>query len=292
MARLATVLIAEDEDDVRDLAVGFVTSLGYSVLSAANGEEALAILKSATPVDLLLTDIVMPGRIDGLALGRHAVALRPALKILHVTGYSQHLFQDGPRENGGVISKPYNREQLRVRLARLLGSWAVDRNPTLNRLHQYWLGKRGERPWPDRSLIDPSEIVDILPNLAIVESLEEDRQTRFRFRLVGTKIVAAYGFEPTGRYVEEITTGEYRDLTLRLLREVVREGRGIYSASAFRMDAAGLSAERLFLPLAAGAGEIRQIIVGQTFDWSDTRTVALTIAEQSAERTDTVERLG
>jgi CheY-like chemotaxis protein len=88
MARRATVLIVEDEDDVRDLAIAFVQALGYGILAANNGDAALAILKSDAPIDLLLTDIVMPGTLDGFALGRAALALRPNLKVLHVTGYA------------------------------------------------------------------------------------------------------------------------------------------------------------------------------------------------------------
>src|SRR5262249_31265422 len=159
----------EDEDDVRELAVAYVNSLGYRTLTASNGDEALRILESSAAVDLLLTDIVMPGSLDGIALGRRAMALRPNLKGLHVTRYAHHLVDDAHAENGAVIGKPYRKRELQTRLARLLGSWAVDRNPTLSRLHRYWLEKRDGRSWPLRQAIDPADIKDILPDLAIVE---------------------------------------------------------------------------------------------------------------------------
>src|SRR5260370_36945470 len=91
MGRRATVLVVEDEDDVRDVAAGYVEALGYAVLAARNGDDALAILQSDADVDLLLTDIVMPGTLDGFSLGPAPLALRPRIKVLHATGYPQHL---------------------------------------------------------------------------------------------------------------------------------------------------------------------------------------------------------
>jgi CheY-like chemotaxis protein len=292
MARHATVLIVEDEDDVRDVAIGYVRALGYGVLAARDGNEALAILKTTPQVDLLLTDIVMPGPLDGFALGRAAMSLRPNLKVLHVTGYGEHrAARRNGLENGAVIAKPYRQEQLRVRFAALLGSWAIDRNATLRRLYRYWLDKRGERPWPDRRAIDPAELKEILPNLAIIEIVGAANEPRFRYRLVGTAIVDAYGVDLTGRFVDEMKPGAHRDFLLGLLREVAATGRGIYAASAFRLADTGLSAERLFLPLSLGNGRVRQIIVSHTHDWSARETVALAIAEQATDRTDTIERL-
>jgi CheY-like chemotaxis protein len=287
-----TVLIVEDESDVRDVASGYVEALGYDVLTARNGDEALAIVKTDAAIDLLLTDIVMPGTLDGFALGRAAMAVRPNLKILHVSGYAQHL-ATGRHEldSGAVIAKPYRKEQLRVRLAGLLGGWAVERNAKLRRLYHYWLAKRGNLPWPDRRSIDPADLKDILPQLGIVEVVGAGSDLRFRYRLIGTATVRAYGSDPTGRFIDETLTGAYRDFVLGLMREVVTTGRGIYSASAFRLEDSGLSAERIFLPLSVGGGAIRQIIVCHTLDWSNRRPVTLAIAEQAQDRTDTIERL-
>ena len=292
MGRRATVLVVEDEDDVRDVATGYVEALGYAVLAARNGDEALAILQSDAAVDLLLTDIVMPGRLDGYSLSREAVALRPNIKVLHVTGYGQHLAA-GQRgiKTGPVLAKPYRQDQLRTRFAGLLGGWAVERNPTLRRLYYYWLDARGDQPWPDRRAIDPADLKEILPNLAIIEILGAPANRRFRYRLVGTAIVSVYGTNPTGKFIDEITAGAYRDFLLGLLGEVATAGRALYAASAFQLDKTGLSAERLFLPLAVGDGIVRQIIVSHTFDWSARETVALAIAEQARDRTDTIERL-
>lgn len=288
----ATVLIVEDESDVRDVATGYVEALGYRVLTACDGEEALALVKTDTPIDLLLTDIIMPGTLDGFALGRAAVALRPQLKVLHVTGYAQHLVAGRHGLDGGtVIAKPYRQELLRLRLAGLLGGWAVERNPKLRRLYHYWLAKRGNLAWPDRRSIDPADLTDILPYIGIVEVVGDGGELRFRYRLIGTATVRAYGRDPTGRFIDETLTGAYRELVIGLLREVVTTGRGIYAASAFRLENSGLSTERIFLPLSVGGGAIRQIIVCHTLDWSNRPPVTLAIAEQAPDRTDKIERL-
>src|SRR5258708_29674152 len=172
MGRRATGLVVEDEDDVRDVATGYVEALGYAVLAARNGDEALAILQSDAAIDLLLTDIVMPGSLDGFWLGGEAVALRQNIKVLHVTGYAQHLAA-GQRgiKTGRVIAKPYREDQLRIRFAGLLGGWAVERNPTLRRLYYYWLDKRGDQPWPDRRAVHPAHLQEVLPKPAINEIL-------------------------------------------------------------------------------------------------------------------------
>src|SRR5260370_21974667 len=130
MGRRATALGVEDEDDVRDVAAGYVEALGCAVLAAGNGDEALAILQSAAAIDLLLTDIVMPGTLDGFSLGREAVALRPNIKVLHVTGYVQHL-SGGQRgiKTGPVIAKPYPGDQLRSPFPRRPAAWPVQGNP-------------------------------------------------------------------------------------------------------------------------------------------------------------------
>src|SRR5260221_1067921 len=218
MGRRATVLVVEDEDDVRDVAIGYVEALGYAVLAARNGDEALAILQSDAAVDLLLTDIVMPGTLDGFSLGREAVALRPNIKVLHVTGYAQHLAA-GQRgiKTGPVIAKPYREDQLRTRFAGLLGGWAVERNPTLRRLYYYWLDKRGDQPWPDRRGIDPADPQEILPNLAIIEIIGAAAGLRVRYSLLRTAIVGGYGIKPTRQVIYQITPGAHIAFLVPLL---------------------------------------------------------------------------
>jgi PAS domain S-box-containing protein len=117
-----TILLVEDSDDVRALAHEQLVALGYNVVIAASGEEALAKLEQDQDarIDLLFTDIVMPGGMSGLELVERFRALRPETPILMTTGYNEDLVADIPRGTRlDVIGKPYRREELadRVRVA-------------------------------------------------------------------------------------------------------------------------------------------------------------------------------
>ena len=113
-----TVLAVDDSLDVLDVAVGHLQALGYKVIAAESGEQALSLLQAASPpIDLLFTDIVMPGGINGLVLAERARALRPNLPVLLATGYIEDLVAKGPPAPGmDVLSKPYRRAELATRL--------------------------------------------------------------------------------------------------------------------------------------------------------------------------------
>lgn len=115
-----TILLVEDSDDVRALARAQLEALGYNVILAASGEDALAKLGD-DPVDLLFTDIVMPGGMSGLELVERFRALRPDTPILMTTGYNEDLVADIPRGTRlDVIGKPYRREELADRVRNAL----------------------------------------------------------------------------------------------------------------------------------------------------------------------------
>src|ERR1700675_4204901 len=84
--RGGTILVVEDEVLVRMALAETLRDEGYSVLEAANADEALGVLASATPLDVVLTDVNMPGSLDGVALGRYARMTKPALKVIVVSG--------------------------------------------------------------------------------------------------------------------------------------------------------------------------------------------------------------
>jgi len=91
----------EDSEDVLELARGHLGRLGYTVVVARSGEEALATYEAVGGrVDLLFTDIVMPGGINGLMLAERLRARRPGLPVLLTTGYNDELVADGPRAHG------------------------------------------------------------------------------------------------------------------------------------------------------------------------------------------------
>jgi CheY-like chemotaxis protein len=115
------VLVVEDNDDVRAYSVMILKELGYTVLEAVEAEAALAIIKSSQRIDLLFTDVVLPGK-TGRVLADLAKAVRPALKVLFTTGYSRNAIVHHGRLDAGVqlISKPFTFDQLAVRVRDVL----------------------------------------------------------------------------------------------------------------------------------------------------------------------------
>jgi len=119
-----TLLVVEDQDEVRKLTVAALRSYGYSVLEAANGEEALAQCeRHAGPIDLLITDVVMPG-MTGRELAGRLVALRPAVKVLYTSGYSANVIAHQGVLDSGVayLPKPFTPQRLALKVREVLGS--------------------------------------------------------------------------------------------------------------------------------------------------------------------------
>jgi CheY-like chemotaxis protein len=114
-----TVLVVEDNDDVRELAVQVLEMEGYAVQSAGSGEQAMELLRQGAAPDLLFTDVIMPGGMNGLELVEQARALRPGLPVLVTTGYMEELPQGGRGGGLEILAKPYRQEDLleRVRKA-------------------------------------------------------------------------------------------------------------------------------------------------------------------------------
>jgi CheY-like chemotaxis protein len=114
------ILVVEDEDDVRDLVSTSLRDRGFSVLSVPNAEVALQILLEHVKFDLLFTDIVMPGTMDGFELADRAKALQPGLKVLYATGFSHVPRRAGDRLHGKLIQKPYRPEDLALEVRQAL----------------------------------------------------------------------------------------------------------------------------------------------------------------------------
>ncbi|HKT01620.1 MAG TPA: response regulator [Rugosimonospora sp.] len=108
-----TILIAEDEDGMREVACRIVSNAGYRVLSASDGEEALAVLDRHGPVDALLTDVVMP-RMNGPELVRALHQRFPHLPVLYMSGFAAPLMtaQGVPEPGAAVLGKPFTKAQL------------------------------------------------------------------------------------------------------------------------------------------------------------------------------------
>ncbi|MBR0897483.1 response regulator [Bradyrhizobium tropiciagri] len=108
------VLVVEDDKLVRSYVLTQIESLGYTTLSANNGSEALGVLDSGAPIDLLFTDVIMPGAMNGRDLATEALKRRPGLRVLFTSGYTDDAIdQDGKLEQGILfLGKPYSRAQL------------------------------------------------------------------------------------------------------------------------------------------------------------------------------------
>jgi CheY-like chemotaxis protein len=120
--RRETVLIAEDEDEVRELACEFAKSAGYTVLTAKDGAEALGIVeRSGQPIHLLLTDVVMP-KMRGPELAKRLKFLRTDMKTVYMSGYLEYNKGNGDYlEEGFFLQKPFSRDTLVRKVDEALG---------------------------------------------------------------------------------------------------------------------------------------------------------------------------
>jgi len=120
--RQPIVLVVEDDPDVRDLAVEVLEMNGYMVLSAANGAEALTILRRERGIGLMFTDIVMPGGMNGSQLAEAAIRVQPALKILFASGYADRSILEPLVLGQGIrfVQKPYRPREIAARVRALL----------------------------------------------------------------------------------------------------------------------------------------------------------------------------
>lgn len=114
-----TILVTEDEEEVRVTAVEFLKNLGYTVLEAQNGDEAYEILRKNKKIDLLFTDMVMPGSLSGATLAEKVTKLHPHLKILYTSGYPEKVKGNG-HALSPLIIKPYKLMDLAVTIKNLL----------------------------------------------------------------------------------------------------------------------------------------------------------------------------
>ena len=119
-----TILVVEDDEPVRGIAVDHLLALGYHVLAAGNAAEALAILEAGAEVDLLFTDVVMPGGMNGRQLAELAQARWPHLKVLYTSGYTENAIVHHGRLDAGVklLQKPYRRQTLASKIREALES--------------------------------------------------------------------------------------------------------------------------------------------------------------------------
>lgn len=117
-----TILMVEDDDEVRETARLMLEDLGYGVLPAADADEALTILDRIQDIDLLFTDVVMPGKTNGQELAKQIQEIRPDLPVLFTSGYVQDaIVHDGVLDDGvQLLSKPYTQSELQRKIRQVL----------------------------------------------------------------------------------------------------------------------------------------------------------------------------
>jgi CheY-like chemotaxis protein len=122
------ILVVEDNDLVRSQVAMQLEALGYDVVQARNASDALATLASGGTFELIFTDIVMPGGMNGYQLATEARKLRPGIHVLLTTGYSDQMVKNlsGLDPDVGLISKPYHRRELSLKLQEIIGAQPVD----------------------------------------------------------------------------------------------------------------------------------------------------------------------
>jgi len=125
--------VVEDHARVRRLACRYLHDLGYTVVEATNAEEAIAILETEPDIEMVFTDIVMSGDLDGYDLANWIATRRPTVKCLLATGYHDQAraAPTGDSPLPPVLAKPYSREQLAHQLRQLLDGEAGTSTPPL-----------------------------------------------------------------------------------------------------------------------------------------------------------------
>jgi CheY-like chemotaxis protein len=120
------VLLVEDDDEVARIVGDMLAQLGYHVMRAANASSALHALANGRQVDLVFTDIVMPGGMDGVRLARELRARLPGLPVVLTSGHPGAASRDIEAAGLKVLAKPYRLEELRVVLAEALHAPPTD----------------------------------------------------------------------------------------------------------------------------------------------------------------------
>jgi PAS domain S-box-containing protein len=117
-----TILVVEDQMDVGDYAETVLAEFGYNVLRAGNANEALAVLDGAGDIDLLFSDLIMPGGMNGVVLAREVKRRRPRMRVLLTTGYAESSIErvDARGAEFEMIQKPYKRSELATKVRQVI----------------------------------------------------------------------------------------------------------------------------------------------------------------------------
>jgi CheY-like chemotaxis protein len=119
-----SILVVEDDPAVRKVIVSFLEQQNYRVTAAADGSDALAILDDRGPFDLLLSDVILPGKYSGTELANAIISRQPSMKILLMSGYASDAFEKtaGPSGDANLLQKPFSMGKLAREVRSVLDS--------------------------------------------------------------------------------------------------------------------------------------------------------------------------
>ncbi len=119
-----TILVVEDDEEVRNTVVETLGDLGYRVLTARDAQAGLTVVESGIPIDVIFTDVVMPGPLKSREMARRAQERLPNLAVLFTSGYTENSIVHGGKLDAGVelLSKPYTREALARRIRHVIAN--------------------------------------------------------------------------------------------------------------------------------------------------------------------------
>jgi CheY-like chemotaxis protein len=128
------ILLVEDDEDVRATTADMLSDLGYNVLKARDADDAMAIIDSGASIELLFTDVVMPGALDAAGLARRMQLRLPGVPVLFTSGYTDNAIVHGGRLDAGVelLSKPYTRDELARKLRKVLRRTTAEGQQTVD----------------------------------------------------------------------------------------------------------------------------------------------------------------
>jgi CheY-like chemotaxis protein len=118
------ILVIEDDAMLREIAVRTLAMQGYEVVEAGNGPEAIELLSHSEHIDLLFTDIALPGGMNGVEIAEAAATIQPDIKVLFTTGYSEKsVTYDGQSvADEDLVNKPYRRKELLEKVRSILNT--------------------------------------------------------------------------------------------------------------------------------------------------------------------------
>jgi hypothetical protein len=139
------------------------------------------------------------------------------------------------------------------------------RHPKLRQLYDYWDGKRGDRAMPSRADLDPVDIRFAIGDVVLADVLDET-PPRFRIRVHGTNLSERTSFDLTGKMLDEMPAPEFRDLSTRSFRKVVRTKEPLHVIAERPLDGRTQRYEAIILPLSSDGERVDRLMIGMLYE--------------------------